>query len=169
VVAEKQALLFAAMGDENWRVRKEAVAVYVHAAPDQHSIKLLLELLRDDDNAGLRNSAAEAAIRLGSASVPLLVFLIDDHDAEVRKFVIDIMGAIAAPAFVPSLLRSLHDPDVIVASAAAEQLGILGDPGDTGIAEQLMEMLFLREEDLFRFSVQGALQRLAVAPKAGCS
>jgi hypothetical protein len=59
---------------------------------------------------------------------------------------------------VPSLLHSLHDPEVNVASAAAEQLGALGD---TTVAEVLMKALFLRDELLFRFSVLGALGHLA--------
>ena len=157
-VPEKQALLFTAMGDESWRVRKEAVESYVHALPDRDSVVLLLELLRNEDNAGLRNSAAEAAIRLGSLSAPVLIDMIDDGDADVRKFIMDIMGAIGDPVFVPLLLRSLHDPDVNVASTAAEQLGALGD---TDVAEQLMQALFLRDEMLFRFSVLGALGLLA--------
>jgi len=158
VMPEKQALLFSAMGDESWRVRKEAVESYVHATPDRDSVELLLELIRNEDNAGLRNSAAEAAIRLGPVSAPVLMNMIDDGDADVRKFIIDIMGAIGDPVFVPSLICLLHDPEVNVASAAAEQLGALGD---TDVAEQLMEALFLRDEVFFRFSVLGALGVLA--------
>ena len=157
-VPEKQALLFTAMGDESWRVRKEAVESYLHATPDRDSVVLLLELLRNEENAGLRNSAAEAAIRLGPVTTPVLITMIDDGDADVRKFIIDIMGAIGEPGFVPLLVRSLHDPDVNVASAAAEQLGALGE---TGVAEHLMQALFLRDEVLFRLSVLGALGLLA--------
>lgn len=155
---EKQAILFAAMGDDSWRVRKEAVESYVYSNPDQDSVVLLLELLRDEDNAGLRNSAAEAAIRLSSVSAPVLMNMIEDGDTDVRKFIVDVMGAIGDPVFVPSLLRSLHDPEVNVAAAAAEQLGALGD---TGVAEHLMKALFIRDEVLFRFSVLGALGLLA--------
>lgn len=157
-VPEKQTLLFTAMGDESWRVRKEAVESYLHSNPDPDSVKLLLELLRNQDNAGLRNSAAEAVIRLGSVCAAPLITMIDDPDADVRKFIIDIMGAIGAPVFVPSLLHSLHDPEVNVASAAAEQLGALGD-GEA--AEYLMQALFLRDEVLFRHSTLVALGILA--------
>lgn len=157
-IPEKQALIFTAMGDESWRVRKEAVECYVHSTPDQDSVAQMLELLRDEENAGLRNSAAEAAIRLGPVSAPVLINMIDDGDTDVRKFIVDVMGAIGDPVFAPSLLRSLHDPEVNVASAAAEQLGILGD---TGVAEHLMNALFLRDEVLFHFSVLGALGLLS--------
>ena len=157
-IPEKQALLFTAMGDASWRVRKEAVESYVCSTPDRDSVELLLELLRNQENAGLRNSAAEAVIRLGSLYAAPLIKMIDDQDAEVRKFIIDIMGAIGDAVFVPSLLRSLHDPEVNGASAAAEQLGALGD---MDAAERLMLALFLRDEVLFRFSALGALGLLA--------
>lgn len=128
------------------------------STPDSDSVALLLQLLRIDDNAGLRNSAAEAAIRLGSVSAPVLINMREDGDADVRKLIIDIMGAIGDPVFAPSLMHALHDPDCNVASAAAEQLGALGD---TGVAEHLINALFLRDEPLFRLSVLGALGLLA--------
>lgn len=157
-VADKQTLLFSAMGDESWRVRKEAVESYLYSIPDIDSVELLLELLRNQDNAGLRNSAAEAVVRLGSLYASLLIKMADDPDTDVRKFIIDVMGAIGDPVFVPSLLTSLHDPEVNVAAAAAEQLGALSDPS---AAEHLMQALFSRDEVLFRFSTLAALGVLA--------
>ena len=44
---ETRELLFAAMGDESCRVRKEAVDVFVNADPDEGAIEALLELLRN--------------------------------------------------------------------------------------------------------------------------
>ncbi len=156
-VSEKQAILFAAMGDENWLVRKEAVERYVHSTPSLDSIGLLLELIRNEDNAGLRNSAAAAAIRLGDRSAPVLMKMIDDSDAAFRKFIIDIMGAIADPIFVPSLICSLNDPEVNVASAAAEHLGTIGD---ADVVENLKKALFLRDDVFFRFAALRALELL---------
>ena len=146
------------MGDESWRVRKEAVECYVHSKPDLDSVEQLLNLLRNEDNAGLRNSAAEAVIRLGSSTASPLMKIVQDQDADVRKFVIDVMGAIGDPIFVPALLQALNDPEVNVASAAAEQLGALGD---TEASESLMNSILERNEVLFRFSALGALGLLA--------
>ncbi|MHB8058410.1 MAG: HEAT repeat domain-containing protein [Desulfuromonadaceae bacterium] len=156
--ADAQAILFAAMGDESWRVRKDAVDNYINSGPDLVSVEQLLNLLRNEDNAGLRNSAAEAVVRLGSAPSSLLISLVNDQDADVRKFVIDAMGAIGDPAFVTSLLHALNDPEVNVASAAAEQLGALGD---AGAAEPLMQAVLRRDDLLFRYSALGALGLLA--------
>lgn len=153
-----QAVLFIAMGDESWRVRKEAVECYLCSRPDLNSIEQLLDLLRNGDNAGLRNSAAEAVVRLDSAPVSLLIKLAQDQDVDVRKFVIDAMGAIGDPIFAPSLLVALHDPEVNVAAAAAEQLGTLGD---SGAAEHLMQAIQERDDILFRFSALEALGILA--------
>ena len=156
--SDAQAIIFAAMGDESWRVRKEAVECFVYSRPCLNSVEQLLELLRNEDNAGLRNSAAEAVIRLGSASASLLIKIVQDPDADVRKFVIDVMGAIGDPVFVPALLQALNDPEVNVASAAAEQLGALGD---MEASENLMHAISERDEVLFRFSALGALGLLA--------
>jgi HEAT repeat protein len=155
---DAHAIFFTAMGDESWRVRKEAVECYVYSKPDLNSVEQLLNLLRNEDNAGLRNSAAEAVIRLGSAASAPLMKMVQDQDADVRKFVIDVMGAIGDPVFVPVLLQALNDPVVNVASAAAEQLGALGD---TEAAEYLMQSILARDEVLFRFSALGALGLLA--------
>jgi HEAT repeat protein len=151
-------ILFNAMGDESWRVRKEAVECYLYSKPDLDSVEQLLNLLRNEDNAGLRNSAAEAVIRLGSVFAPPLIKMVHDQDADVRKFVIDVMGAIGDSIFVPTLLHALNDPVVNVASAAAEQLGVLGD---TKATEPLMRSILVREEVLFRFSALGALGLIA--------
>lgn len=155
---DAQVIIFNAMGDESWRVRKEAVESYIYSKPDLDSVEQLLNLLRNEDNAGLRNSAAEAVIRLGSSSAIPLMNMIKDQDSDVRKFVIDVMGAIADPIFVPALLQALTDSEVNVASAAAEQLGALGDPNT---ADTLMQAILERDEVLFRFSALGALGVLA--------
>ena len=156
--SDSQALYFTAMGDESWRVRKEAVECYVRSKPDLVSVEQLLNLLRNEENAGLRNSAAEAVIRLGVQCAAPLNALVSDSDADVRKFVIDVMGAIGDPVFVPSLLSALQDSEVNVASAAAEQLGVLGD---ASAADHLMQAILSRDEVLFRFSALGALGLLA--------
>ncbi|NTV48081.1 MAG: HEAT repeat domain-containing protein [Geobacteraceae bacterium] len=155
---DAQTIIFTAMGDESWRVRKEAVECYVCSKPDLSSVGLLLGLLRNGENAGLRNSAAEAVIRLGSLSAEPLLKMVQDHDSDVRKFVIDAMGAIRDPIFVPALLQALNDPEVNVASAAAEQLGAIGDPE---AAEYLIRAILARDEELFRFSALRSLGLLA--------
>lgn len=150
-------LLFFAMGDESWRVRKEAVDVFVSMSPDEKSIDLLLELLRNQENVGLRNSAAEAVGRIGSSAVAPLIRLIDDKNEDVRKFVIDVMGIIGSPEFVPALLSVLSDADLNVASAAAEHLGNIGD---NSAISTLIKVIIANDSIFFRFSALAALGKL---------
>lgn len=157
LLRETRDLLFAAMGDESWRVRKEAVDVFVSADPDEGAIEALLELLRNQDNAGLRNSAAEAVAKLGTRAATPLSRLVADPDEDVRKFVIDVMGLIASPEFMPALLSALHDPDVNVAAAAAEHLGNIGD---TAAVPDLIGAVVANDSVLFRFSALAALGKL---------
>ena len=152
-------LLFISMGDESWRVRKEAVEVFVASSPDESEIDRLLELLRSEDNAGLRNSAAEAVIRLGECASAPLIRMAQDPDADVRKFIIDVMGSIGVPVFIPTLLSVLNDTDVNVASAAAEHLGNLGD---AQVVADLLRSIAHNTSDLFRFSALAAIGKLAV-------
>lgn len=119
--------LFRAMGDESWRVRKEAVDVFLSFSGAAAAADGLVGLLRSHDNAGLRNSAVEALTKLGAASVSVLHKYAGDPDHDVRKFVIDIIGSIGHVSSVPILLQSLEDPDANVCAAAAENLGKLRD------------------------------------------
>ncbi len=152
-------LLFLAMGDESWRVRKEAVEVFVSSDPEASAIDNLLELLRIEDNAGMRNSAAEAVSRLGNRVAAHLVRLMRDADADVRKFVIDAMGSINSQVFVQPLLSALQDQDVNVAAAAAEHLGNLGD---VRVVPDLISAIVTNETELFRYNALAAIGKLAV-------
>ncbi|KAB0669612.1 HEAT repeat domain-containing protein [Oryzomonas sagensis] len=149
--------VFTAMGDGSWRVRKEAVNVFVAAEPSGHFIAELLELLRDEGNAGLRNSAAEAIVLLGARAALQLKTLAADPDAGVRKFVVDVMGGIGDVEFIPVLLAALYDSDVNVSAAAAEHLGTIGD---AGVVPELLAAIAANENAFFRFSVLSALGKL---------
>lgn len=151
-------LIFTAMGDESWRIRKEAVELFVGGNPDQNQIADLLELLRNEDNAGLRNSAAEAVIRLGCRSATPLIHMVNDPDADVRKFVVDVMGNIPDQTFIPSLLSALQDADVNVAAAAAEHIGNIGTSAHV---PALLNAIAENSAELFRFSALASIGKLA--------
>ncbi|MBK5275478.1 MAG: HEAT repeat domain-containing protein [Desulfuromonadales bacterium] len=152
-------LFFSAMGDESWRVRKEAVEIFVSSEPGKNMVVELLELLRNEDNAGLRNSAAEAVSRIGEPAADALINLVTDADADVRKLVLDIMGSINSLDFVPALLSALRDDDVNVAASAAEHLGNLGD---ASTVPELIKAIVSNEDDMFRFIALAAIGKLAV-------
>ena len=121
-------LFLLALGDDDWRVRKEAIG-YFMAQPDAVSrIDLIIDQLHNPDNAGLRNAAIEILISLGpKISKPMLVRL-DSENAEVRKFIIDILGEICHSGCAVALLKHLRDEDENVRYAVVETLGKLGSP-----------------------------------------
>ncbi|MGD0584265.1 MAG: HEAT repeat domain-containing protein [Oryzomonas sp.] len=151
--------IFTAMGDDSWRVRKEAVNVFVAAEPSGDFIAALLELLRDEGNAGLRNSAAEAVIMIGTQAARQLKALAGDADPGVRKFVVDVMGGIGSMEFVPALLGALYDADVNVSAAAAEHLGTIGD---ARAVPELLTAIAANDSVFFRFSALSALVKLGI-------
>lgn len=125
---EVMELLFRAMGDESWRVRKEAVSVVLQAQPlPAEALEALINLLRASENAGLRNSAVESLERIGAPAVEQLCAHLEDPDHDLRKFIIDILGNIRSASCVPLLVRALDDDDMNVRVAAAENLGKIGD------------------------------------------
>lgn len=150
--------LLQAMGDESWRVRKEAVDVFVAAKPQERHINAMMELFRSEDNAGQRNSAAEAVTRIGNSTLPALIQRLRDHDPDVRKFIIDVMGSIHSHECVEPLLSCLNDQDLNVASAAAEQLGNIGD---NSAVPALLEAIVQSRSDFFRFNALAAIGKLA--------
>jgi len=126
--AEAVPLLFRSLGDRDWRVRKTTVDALV-AIGGERVIEGLLRALNAPDNAGARNSAIEALVRIGGPAVSALLPLIETPDPDVRKFVVDILGDIKDTRAVPALITRLEDADENVRVAAAEALGKIRDPG----------------------------------------
>lgn len=124
-IGETKDYLFAALGDESWRVRKEAVDALLAATVSAEIIEEIVRLLASD-NAGLRNSAVEVLERLSVRAMPVLYRHVNDDDHDVRKFVMDILGSIGNAEAVPLLVDALDDPEPNVCAAAAENLGKIG-------------------------------------------
>jgi len=117
--------LVEAMGDESWRVRKEAAAAAARL-PDRQTVAVALVVaLGEPDNVGRRNAAIEALEAVGSSAVqPLLDSLatLPEH----RKVVLDTLGLLADPSASRAVAASLGDVDPNVRMAATEALGRIG-------------------------------------------
>nr|WP_281276735.1 HEAT repeat domain-containing protein [Geomonas terrae] len=156
---EAMELLFRAMADDSWRVRKEAVSVVLQAQPlSAGALEALIDLLRASDNAGLRNSAVESLERIGEPAVEKLCAHLEDPDHDLRKFIIDILGNIRCAACVPLLVRALDDEDMNVRVAAAENLGKIGD---RSALPHLLKVLD-GGEIWFKFTVLDALSSIGI-------
>jgi HEAT repeat protein len=147
------------LGDESWRVRKQAVEVLLAARPDQDTLHQLIDLLRDEDNAGLRNATAELLVRCGIRVVPILLGYLDDADHDLRKLVVDALGALGGEDAQHGLIRALSDPDNNVSAAAAEGLGVAGD---AAAIPELLRHLAQNQEPFFRFNALAALGQIGV-------
>lgn len=125
-LSETWAFLLEAMGDRSWRVRKEAVEIFLASPGAGDYAEELFGLLRSQDNAGLRNSSVEVLVRLGGKAIPILESHAGDGDCDVRKFVVDILGGIGNVSSLPLLIKALDDHDPNVRASAAENLGRIG-------------------------------------------
>lgn len=119
-------LLFRAMSDADWRVRKTAVEALV-AVGGTAVIEGLVQQLSSHDNAGARNSAIEALIHIGAEAVDALLASLETPDPDVRKFIVDTLGDIRDPRAVLPLINRLEDPDENIRVASVEALGKIKD------------------------------------------
>ena len=121
----RQDLFLLALGDKDWRVRKEAISLFLRQPDAGLRAAVIIEQLQHPDNAGLRNAAIEILISLGAQGLPQLISKLETSDPEIRKFIVDILGEIGRPACVSALLPYLNDKDENVRYAVVETFGKL--------------------------------------------
>lgn len=162
---ERLDLVCAALGDSSWRLRKEAINLFLSLPRTIASAEHIVTLLYDEENAGLRNAAAEILVKMGAAVLPVLIRAAESPDPDVRKFILDILGDIGDRQATPLLLQLLqNDAATNVRAAAAENLGKIRD--DSAVPEMVSA---LSSPDLLvQFSLLDALGRIDCAiPVAG--
>lgn len=151
-------LVFKAFGDESWRVRKEAIALFLRLPESRGLASDVAKLLYAEDNAGLRNAAVEILTRLGRDALPALLAHASCSDHDVRKFVVDILGDIGDDQAVVVIVNALADEDSNVRAAAAENLGKLR--AVAGVPALLDAMQ--HPDLLLQFTILDALSRIGV-------
>ncbi len=134
---EGTGLLLKAIEDEDWRVRKSAVEVLTSIG-NEGVINGLIGVLYLEENAGARNSAIEALVRLSSEATPYLIEAFKTRNRDVRKFIIDILGEIDDKRALKLMLDALKDEDENVRASAVEHLGKMGDPS---VVDALIDIL----------------------------
>jgi HEAT repeat protein len=131
-------LLLKAMEDASWRVRKTAVDILFEDYAVEQYIQGLIQLLYIDDNAGARNSAIEALIRLGRKATLFLIEAFKTPNKDVRKFIIDVLGEQRDSRSLPLMLAAIRDEDENVSATAVEHLGKVGE---ISVVDALIEIL----------------------------
>ena len=118
-------LLVRALGDTDWRVRKEAARVAATVAEDWGLTPELVDGLCQGENVGLRNAALEVLERLGPRAASALLVALPRVPEAARKFVVAALG-FAGGAGVEKLAELSNDADPNTAQAALEALARVG-------------------------------------------
>ena len=131
-------LLLKAMEDTSWRVRNTAVDIIIEEHPIESYINGLINLLYLDDNAGARNSAIEALVRLNKKATVFLIEAFNTPNRDVRKFIIDVLGEFKDSRSLPLMLNALRDDDENVRATAIEHIGKVGE---SSVVDALIEIV----------------------------
>src|SRR5262249_55578361 len=99
----------------------------VRAADAKDAVPVMLEMLKDDGNAGVRKAVAAALGRIDpdpEKAVPVFISALKDKDAGVRAAVATSLGQMGADAkdAVPALKQAQNDKDRGVKRAASMAL-----------------------------------------------
>jgi HEAT repeat protein len=155
-------LLLRALGDEDWRVRKQATSVAVSMAPAGTVLRRLVEALGPEQNdVGLRNAAVEALSGFGVASVDALSIALPALDADGRKLAAEALGRTGHTAALLVLAAMVNDPDPNVRAAVVEAVAGVG----TTCVDDVTPLLerFLGDRDpLLRLTALNGLNDLGV-------
>src|SRR6476619_2152075 len=117
-------LMFELLGDKDWRVRKTIVDGLIQDTKPE-VINGLLDSLADPENAGKRNSATEALIRIGDGAIgPIVDQLRVETDVDVRLSLVNLLGDLRSSDAFDILVESLEgEPDINVSSSIVSSLG----------------------------------------------
>ncbi|AUX40705.1 hypothetical protein SOCE26_021060 [Sorangium cellulosum] len=169
-IGEALPLLLRALGDPDWRVRKEATYAchrLIQASPGhggaegerpaagpgerpsaaQVLVEALLEALRTSDDVGLRNAAIEVLGYCGRDATPALVAALGDLAGDERKLVVDALGRTRDPAALDPLYAALAEQDDNLRQSAIEAISGMG----LIARERVTEILYERLSDRDRF------------------
>jgi HEAT repeat protein len=148
-------LMFELLGDKDWRVRKTIVDGFVRDARTD-IVNGLLNALADAENAGKRNSATEALIRIGQAAIPAIVRrLRGEADVDVRLSLVNLLGDLRSREGFDLLTELLEtEGDINVSSSIVASLGKYRD---ASALPNLIRLLQSREDLWLKFHVVEAL------------
>lgn len=155
-------LLLVALGDGDWRVRKEAASVCSRIEPRTAVVFAVARALAERDNVGLRNAAVEALVGIGPDAVAGAIDALSRLDADGRKLAVEVLAGAPTLAGMRALARATNDADVNVVVAAAEALGQAHLAGDEAreLAAVALTVLLDRPETDVRLAALESMSRL---------
>lgn len=148
-------LLLLGLGDEDWRVRKEAAQVCIRRASELGLVDALVEAICQGENVGLRNAALDVLQGVGEEAAKALVNALPHVPEHARKFVVEALGESRGPIVVAELSRAAQSVDTNVASEAIEALSRIGGPE----AERVIRSRLGATDPFLRMAALDALNR----------
>jgi len=121
-------LIRRALADDDWRVRKEAVAFITRSAPGPEAIASLIDDSVQEEEIGLRNASAEALGGIGEAAVDAIIARLPQLSPGGRKILLEVVGGSRDSRATQVLIEGLTDSDSNVRVGVAEWLGEHGGP-----------------------------------------
>ena len=119
-------LLASALGDDDWRVRKEAAQVAIKRVHELSLLSMLVAALCQSENVGLRNAALDVLEDLGEQAAPALIAALPSAPENARKFVIEALGEAGGPLVIFELKQAAWSSDINLAGEAIEALARIG-------------------------------------------
>ena len=156
-------LVLAALGDDDWRVRKEATFVAREFLPAEGMITALVGVL-DTRDVGLCNAAVDVLGAAGAAATPHLDAALRGLGPDGRKLAVEALGRTRDREALAPLRRSLEEADPNIRQTAAESVAALA-----AVAPDVVEGLLLSVLDdadpIVRLSALSGLDALgAIIP-----
>ncbi|MCA9535675.1 MAG: HEAT repeat domain-containing protein, partial [Myxococcales bacterium] len=152
-----QSRLFVALGDVDWRVRKEAAAQLGQREGSAALIDALVDAVVQGDNVGLRNSALEALAKHGPRVAAALLERLPRVNEAAKKFIFEGLGNTGSTDAVPALVAALRAADPNTSAAAVDALSRIGG----GDAELALRDLLRSPDPFQRLAAVDALTRLS--------
>ncbi|HKP86469.1 MAG TPA: HEAT repeat domain-containing protein [Blastocatellia bacterium] len=117
--------LMGSLGDESWRVRKQATDGLARKASAEEVNTLLRALREDHQNPGVLNSALQVLALSGLDAIAPLAEFLNDPDTDLRIYATLALGDQHDSRAIPALVGALEDDDPNVRFHAIEGLGKL--------------------------------------------
>lgn len=149
-------LLLSALGDNDWRVRKEAIGLTSALGPEPDLLTALAKVFEPGDNVGLRNAAVEALGAFGSGAVEALAPVLATLDADGKKLAVEALGRSGEAGALGLLAPLIDDADPNVRVAALEAVGAVG----VSRADEARALLVARLEGAASLEKLAALEAL---------
>ncbi len=160
-IGEAVPLVLLALGDPDWRVRKEGTVAARAFLPEEALIVALVAALRTSE-VGLCNAAVDVLGAAGAAATPHLAAALRTLGPDGRKLAVEALGRGRDREALAPLQRALADHDPNVRQTAAESIAGLAGVAPEAVEQVLLDLLG-DEDPIVRLSALSGLDALGAS------